>query len=121
MKTEFTNDDFALSPQRPSGEGWVYIIQMKTPQGSGPIKIGITKRSIESRIGGLSTTLPYPVIIVATKHTAKPYNLEQHLHNKFVNERINGEWFQLDDQQIMDLTKELAIGPLETLPLFPLE
>lgn len=40
---------------------------------------------------------PYSVVSIRTND---PYGLERHLHHRFEEKRVTGEWFNLDEQDI---------------------
>jgi hypothetical protein len=72
--------------------GYVYLVH-----GGGHFKIGKT-RNLPSRMQYFGLHLPFPVSLF---HVIPAYDYtwaEQVLHNMFSLYRVNGEWFDLDDQ-----------------------
>ena len=68
----------------------IYFIQM----GDGPIKIGMTKNSIESRMSALQCASPYKLkLLLLFKNFPKSYITERTIHDKFKENRLEGEWF----------------------------
>jgi hypothetical protein len=66
----------------------VYFIQA---EGGGPIKIGVTTGSAETRLASLQTGSPVKLRIVTT--TPGDPALERKLHHRFAAHRLHGEWF----------------------------
>jgi hypothetical protein len=64
-------------------------------------KIGYTKRNVISRVNELKTANPYELEIVEV-YVAENYGtrIEKKLHNAFKSKRMNGEWFELDENDI---------------------
>lgn len=48
-----------------------------------------------------STHLPDPVLICCHK-TPDAFEIEEYLHNYFRDDRVNGEWFDLDSDQVLE-------------------
>lgn len=68
--------------------GWVYFLDDQ----QGHIKIGKAK-VLDQRIYQLKTQFPFPVKLVAAIQTSDRHSLETYLHQKFAEQRLNGEWF----------------------------
>lgn len=66
-------------------------------------KIGYTKREVSQRINELKTGNPYEFDIVEV-YQAENYGsaIEGKLHRTFRSKKINGEWFELDEDDIND-------------------
>lgn len=71
----------------PIGTTWIYFIKV---EGLEPIKIGKT-REIEKRLGGLQTSCPNDIVLLA-KFVAFDH-VEKLLHDRFKEHWIRGEWF----------------------------
>ena len=67
----------------------IYFIQQGT---DGPIKIGYTNSSVESRLANLQTANCEKLHLLATA-TGEQRD-EAMLHARFADERLNGEWFK---------------------------
>ncbi len=84
----------------------VYVVQ---PRGrAGIFKIGVS-RNLDKRISGMQTSIPekLDVILQITGrddiwHGFYPENLEKELHELFAEQRMEGEWFRLDDKNFHD-------------------
>lgn len=73
--------------------------------GLSPVKIGRSSHdSPASRFEQFSTYAPYGSEIVGFIMTEKYIELESHLHKKFANKRLSGEWF---DITIEDCEREI--------------
>lgn len=65
------------------------------------IKIGIAV-DVSRRIGILQIGCPYKLTLAAKISHTEPEELEQHLHRKFSDRCVSGEWFRITDQEIAD-------------------
>lgn len=80
-------------------DGYVYLLK------SGPAyKIG-RARQVDARIKQISPVLPYPVEIVHTIPSNNVVRAEAHFHKMFASKRLNGEWFDLSDQDVFALRR----------------
>lgn len=77
--------------------GFVYIIHAI---GTDKYKIGMTKRSVESRIEGIATSSPYKCECIYSIRASKPRRLEKYLHEVFKPYREAGEWFTMPGESI---------------------
>lgn len=74
--------------------GFIYILQ------AGPyFKIGIAQ-NVDARIKQLATLPPFDLVLVHTIETEDMYSLESGLHSRFEAKRKNGEWFELDEEDV---------------------
>ena len=79
----------------------VYIIQ-----GDRYFKIGVSK-DVNSRLVALDATLlPFELKIIATLPTDRAFELESSLHERFSLQRVRGEWFDLDLEDIKSVVSE---------------
>lgn len=82
---------------------WVYILEA---MGEDAIyKIGKSKDYPTKRIAEYSPKLPFDTKIIATIPTNNGYAFESALHQAFSAERIRGEWFSLDKEDVDELKK----------------
>lgn len=64
-------------------------------------KIGYTRRDVNVRINEFKTGNPYEFEILKVYTTDKyGSSIEKKLHSTFNSKKINGEWFQLDQEDI---------------------
>lgn len=85
--------EHSLVPGQPrTKSGHVYIIEHQ-----GVYKIGIA-RSVEERMKGIK--LPHATQVIHTIATNNMYFAERRLHQRFTSRRLNGEWFQLDHDDL---------------------
>ncbi len=80
-----------------SSIGWGYIYLLKAP--SGYYKIGRTKNPV-NRLYTFHSKLPFEVEYVWLHPTNNMIKLENQLHQHFVDKRVNGEWFALDETDV---------------------
>lgn len=83
--------------------GYVYLIQSP----SGYYKIGKTINPT-NRMKTFTVKLPFEVEYLALIPTQDRHSLERELHKLFDNKRVNGEWFQLDANDVAHI-KNLAV------------
>lgn len=77
-----------------NGEGYVYILQ-----GGRYYKIGKTN-NLTRRIAEISPKLPFETSLIHAIETDDANRLEAILHNKYTSKQVNGEWFDLDWEDI---------------------
>lgn len=66
-----------------------------------PVKIGFsTNESPIHRFSQFKTYAPYGSEIVGFIMTDTPYDIERSLHEKYASCRLNGEWFEMSDEQV---------------------
>ena len=86
-------------------------------------KIGVTRGSIDKRIKKLQTGNPYNIILIDSYQTNFPFQIEKMLHARFVNEKVNNEWFNLSLEDVNNFQKECEkcsgiISALKDNPFF---
>ena len=66
---------------------------------SGPIKIGMTALAVlDGRLKQLQTGSPYPLLLLGVIEGG--YELEQRLHKQFATYRLEGEWFDAQEDLV---------------------
>ena len=65
-------------------------------------KIGVTKGTGEKRLKQLQTGNASELQIIHTHETEFPYRLETMLHNKFKNNQILNEWYELPIEVVLN-------------------
>jgi hypothetical protein len=83
----------------PSYTSSVYLIHE-----AGHHKIGIAINP-SKRLKGIKTSCPFPVEILKTWKSENAVAVEQAIHRRFAEHRLNGEWFKLPDNVLTTLTK----------------
>jgi len=88
----------------------VYLIHAT---GTNRYKIGITSRTIESRLNELNgSQSAYPLELIASIRNANYKAVERHLHEKYAVYRVHGEWFQFDLGKLAEVQR--CIQELDT-------
>lgn len=82
-------------PQLRAKAGYVYLLQSI----SGHYKIGRTQDP-ERRVKTFAIQLPFEVEYVCLIETLNMVELEKDLHLRFAAKRLNGEWFDLDAEEV---------------------
>lgn len=77
-------------------DGYVYIIKKNDEN---IVKIGMSKNYSE-RTKQISTKLPFEVETVKVFKTKDMYSLERKLHDIYKEKRLNGEWFELSNEDL---------------------
>lgn len=81
----------------------VYLINAR---GTNRYKIGITSRTIESRLNELNgSQSAYPLELITSIRSANYKEVERHLHEKYAAFRVHGEWFQFDFSQLAEVLR----------------
>ena len=84
----------ATPKKRKTRRGIVYVLN------AGPYyKIGRTT-NLDNRIAQLSTLPPFDLEIIHTIETDNAPQLEAELHNALADKHKNGEWFELDEEDV---------------------
>lgn len=68
-------------------------------RGGGYCKISLSKRA-DQCLAQILPKLPFPVELVHTIATNDMPWLENHLHTLFSDKHTNGDWFELDEEEI---------------------
>lgn len=107
----------AVRKARAQHNCWVYLIGFIQPDGTrhGPVKIGIAA-DLDRRISQLQTGSPYTLELFkclpfGCREHAK--EMERGLHKLFERQRTQGEWFDLDGDDVdtqEDTVRELYIN-----------
>ena len=63
-------------------------------------KIGYTKRPIEKRIKEIKTGNAHEIYLVESFKSKWGTKIEAHLHRTFSSKKVNGEWFDLTDDDV---------------------
>lgn len=82
-------------PPKPST---VYLLQ---GEGTRWFKIGVTT-SLKSRMKQIGVNAPFPVTIVACYDVIDSVADEREWHAKFSSKKTHGEWFELNDDDILE-------------------
>ena len=85
--------------QKKKKEGFVYIAKADKY-----FKIGCTKNP-KNRILALDVKAPFPVKVVLLIPCEDMEETEKTLHKTFANQHIRGEWFDLTDSHIQNITE----------------
>jgi hypothetical protein len=84
-------------PEPKPRKGWVYVVQGQNNQ----YKIGLTTRQPSKRLAEFCPKLPFETELIMTIPSDDVMALEAHIHNRLDHLRINGEWFELDEREIL--------------------
>ena len=90
-----------VSPAPQPQKGYVYLLK-----GGGYYKIGLSN-DVNRRMEEISPRLPFETELICTIATRDMYKLEAALHDLYAARRANGEWFELDEADVV-LFKEFA-------------
>jgi len=86
-----------IKPQKKLG--YIYLIES-----GGYHKIGVSKNPLK-RISQLMTIPPFNAEIIDQVYSDDIYKLEERMHNYFCEQRTNGEWFDLSDNDVLEIKK----------------
>lgn len=79
---------------------YVYLVKATTNQGEESYKIGVTKNDPQKRIKQLQTGNPSELTLIDTYYSKFGTTIESYLHRTYAMNKIKGEWFSLDKEQI---------------------
>lgn len=91
--------------------GWVYLIHAV---GTNRYKIGKTF-DIDRRLAELSYQSPYPLKLISSFKSDNPSQDEHALHEKFLDNRVHGEWFEIVDLNVNDFCPTLSFRTIKNL------
>ncbi len=94
--------------------GYLYVIQYQDEQ---LIKIGISTYP-SHRLWNLQCQIPYPISLVCIyefREIQQARDCERALHQKFAGQRVIGEWFAVDPNEILDTIDAKMVYPLSTI------
>lgn len=100
--------------------GYIYLIY---DEGLDAYKIGVTRSINSRRVKALQTGNATELRIIYLYKCEYPFRLETMLHNRFKNDNIKNEWFNLSDRDVLlflDTCNELnqTIQQLKCNPYF---
>jgi hypothetical protein len=72
----------------------------------GAVKIGNTASSIMQRLTTLQGGSAYPLTLIALINTTSHKKLEAELHKKLKAKRLQGEWFEMTDEEAIGVAKD---------------
>lgn len=79
-------------------KGFVYLIADYLNEGK--YKIGVTRGDINKRAKKLQTGNPGDILMMSCYETDYPFYLEKRLHSRFSDKKYNGEWYDLEPNDI---------------------
>lgn len=82
--------------------GKVYLLNA---WGTERYKIGVTKSDVEKRLKQLQTGSSDELVIVKTFESDNYRKIEGWLHRKYKSKQVSGEWFELEDIDVLDFKK----------------
>jgi hypothetical protein len=85
------------APKRIAQPGCVYLLG-----GGGYYKIGKARDPLQ-RTETLAVQLPYPVNLIHTIESDDYGRAEEYLHERYAHKRLNGEWFDLSDEEVSEI------------------
>ncbi len=86
--------------------GLIYLFKSYHPEHDIVYKIGITKNPIEERHRNLNTGNPSDLELITTYNCRiKPATLEARLHRMFKYCHVKGEWFALNDNDVIEFNQ----------------
>ena len=79
----------------------VYLISC----GEGQFKIGVTRRDVSKRIKELKTGNSNPFHVISVFESKRARKIENTLHGRFKHKLLDGEWFNLDQEEVNNFTR----------------
>lgn len=88
--------------------GYIYLVKAET----GHYKIGRTK-NLPDRMNFFGVKLPFEIELIKAIPVDDTYRFENLLHQLFVEERVNGEWFALRNTSVKNIASLTNQADLE--------
>lgn len=79
--------------------GYVYLIH---DSNNDIYKIGVTRSKDSKRLNTLQTGNGTELRVLHMYECEYPFRLETMLHNRYINNRIKNEWFNLSDLEVIN-------------------
>lgn len=91
--------------------------------GTNNYKIGVTSRDITNRINELQTGCPDEIILIKEYESINYKKIEKWLHRRYFIKRMEGEWFELTDDDVFNFKNtckeiETIIESLKNNPFY---
>lgn len=80
--------------------GYVYVIKFIDRGGFSYYKIGITGTTVEDRINGIKTSIPFRLQVVKSFKCSNYKLLEKVLHKKYEQFKVINEWFCFNEEEM---------------------
>lgn len=78
--------------------GWIYFVRAgKSPR----IKVGFTRKSVQTRLSHLQVGTPDLLAIEHSFQVTEPDVLEVLVHKDLARFRVRGEWFELNREDLL--------------------
>jgi len=97
------------------GRGRIYFVQMGRT--IGPIKIGFTRKRVETRMAELQVGNPELLVLLGARLGTKEE--EQALHKEFRDLHLRGEWFAFHHSLLEKIQQELSTITSSSEAMFP--
>jgi hypothetical protein len=88
---------YEVTAKAPPRKGWIYVVEGLDSQ----YKIGLTTRQPSQRLAEFTPKLPFPTNLLLTIPTDDVLGHEKAIHDRFADKRLNGEWFELSEHDIL--------------------
>lgn len=85
-------------------EGFVYVIYIDDSSGDRFFKIGMAK-AFTPRFMAHQCASPFDICVACAFFVGNMRTMERHLHDKFADKRVRGEWFKLTQKDIVEISK----------------
>lgn len=83
--------------------GFVYLLKTESIEYDVLYKIGVTKGKVMDRVKKMLTGNPNGIELIGYYSTEiSPFTLEKTLHGRYSAFRVNGEWFNLEYNEVLN-------------------
>jgi hypothetical protein len=90
--------------------GQVYVVHAI---GTSLYKVGVCESLLENRLKHFTVHCPYPVELVRAIKCQSCRRLEEQVHERLRANRTSGEWFAIDDGDLLDVVSDIEKIALE--------
>lgn len=96
--------DLSIDNESNSRSGFVYVIYITDSSNKKYYKLGIASNFL-NRLSSHQTSQPFDVSIAICYYARNMRDEEWLLMDKYKDKKIRGEWFELDNMDLMDISK----------------
>lgn len=94
---------------QPTSSGFIYVVTFLDSASKKHYKIGMAKH-IDQRISSLQTGNPFRLNIDLCFYVKNMAHTEGEIHKNYGCKRIDGEWFALSDDDVVDIAKRYSVN-----------
>lgn len=99
----------AFEEDKLNQSGFIYVIYLDDSLSERFYKIGMAKTFIP-RLMAHQCSSPFDICVACAFFVGNMRATERHLHDKFADKRVRGEWFKLTEKDIVEISKMAVLA-----------